>query len=177
MQLPSSEMTERADAVLAPYGTRSVRRYLIFTVIAMSVLTGCTFHRQPYITYENKALPLGGTSVMAIDSSTSTGEILAQLTHVDGKELPSFEVGYPLWVRVLPGDHVFGVRHCTHRLMGGLIQQRCELRSIPVANMLPRHLYVIDRTTARVSNRGRDPKFGITLGLSGVNQQTYPLSF
>jgi hypothetical protein len=152
-------------------------RRLLFSVLVVSVLAGCTFHRQPYIAYEDKAHPLGDTSVMAIESSKARGDTLAQLTHVDGKELPSHEVGYPVWVRVLPGDHVFRVRHCTHRLMGGSIEQRCDLRSVSVANMLPRHLYVIDRVTAQVSHRGKDPKFGMTLGLRGVNQQTYPLSF
>lgn len=150
---------------------------LLLSMLVVSVLVGCTFHRQPYIAYDNKAHPLGDTSVMAVESSKARGDTLAQLTHVDGKELPSHEAGYPVWVRVLPGDHVFGVRHCTHRLMVGTIEQRCDLRSISVANMLPRHFYVIDRVTAQVSHRGKDPKFGVTLGLRGLNQQTYPLSF
>jgi hypothetical protein len=146
-----------------------------------AAVCGCTFHRQPYITYQSSATPLEETSVFGIDlSSARGGWTVTHISHVDGKEMPRAEAGYPYWVRVLSGSHTFGIESCTAGLASAVplvVANRCEHRSVTLSEMQPTHVYVVEQTNTKFKDLGANPKYGIALGKAGLNQKIYYVKF
>ena len=144
-------------------------------VVATAMLAACAFNQQPYITYENQAHPLSDTAVFM---SFGTGS-LVQITHVDGVKTDCAQVGCPVWVRVLPGEHTFKIEAKASTLDGQFIRTFTSQFELKLSTMQPRHVYSLRRspTGFEVDDRGENPDVGITLGLKGVNQKEYKVQF
>jgi len=128
--------------------------------------------------------PLSTTTVFSSLDNNQTKHVEARITHVNGKETSCFEVGCPYWVRVLPGANRFTIRYATNFSLGvGVITHNYAVIDVDVADMRPSHVYVArysergSRVSVQVEDLGGRPKYGITLGLDGVNKAYYPVQF
>ena len=147
--------------------------------VALVFVSGCmsTFHTQPYVAYTDAQHAKSDTSV--ISTSGLNGSALGQIVAVDGIKTSCWKVGCPIWVRVVPGDHVFTVSYGIYG-SGSHATGTTDLR---VTAMQPRHVYEVrfqtsgDRFGASVEDLGEDPDYGIHVGLQGVNQKRYRASF
>ena len=152
------------------------------TAAFLLLLTGCAFHQAPYIAYAGSPA-LSETAVFAAFDHQQQG-VLSSILIVDDKETSCAQVGCPAWVRVLPGQHSFIVRYVPHFRLDGafIIRRRAEL-TVTLPKMEARHVYQahyreVDNTvTMSVEDLGERPKFGIDLGLEGVNRKYYPVEF
>jgi hypothetical protein len=153
-------------------------RKLLF-LVPLLLLSGCmsTFNAQPYVTYSDARHPQSDTSVLTTSGMNGGG--LGQVAAVDGVKTSCWKVGCPIWVRVLPGDHVFTVTYG----MYGAGSSRTGTTDVRVTGMQPRHVYEVrfqtngDQFAASVEDLGEDPDYGIYIGLQGVNQKRYRASF
>jgi hypothetical protein len=158
-----------------------MKKLLAFGIAVL--LSGCAFHRTPYVTYEGSP-PLSGTAVFASFDEETVKSNDSRIQSVDGKGTPCSEVGCPYWVRVLPGKHVFSVHYtANHQFVFNGITFKSANLSIEVPDMKPSHVYVAryrqveGRVDFTVEDLGEKPKFGITLGLEGANRTYYPVEF
>jgi hypothetical protein len=155
----------------------------LFTLLATVLLSGCAFHRTPYVMHEGSP-PLSSTAVFASFDESSVKFNDSRIRSADGKDTSCFEVGCPYWVRVLPGKHVFSVRYTANHQWSYMSSgfNYADL-SIEVPDMKPGHVYVAryretgDRVAVIVEDLGEKPKFGITLGYGSVNMKYYPVEF
>jgi hypothetical protein len=153
----------------------------LLRLVPLLLVSGCmsTFHTQPYVTYADVQHPQSDTSVFS--SSGLNGNTLGQIVAVDGVKTSCWKVGCPIWVRVLPGDHVFTV---TYNIFdNGIASHKTGTTDLRVTAMQPRHLYEVlyqivgDRFRGFAEDLGEDPDYGIYVGLQGVNQKRYRASF
>ncbi|ASU37148.1 hypothetical protein hmeg3_01785 [Herbaspirillum sp. meg3] len=145
-------------------------------------LSGCAFHQAPYITYEGTPA-LSETAVFAAFDERQPGSH-ANILAVDGKATTCVQAGCPAWVRVLPGQHDFTVRYSAHFELGvGTYNWKRADTVVTVPAMKAAHVYQTryresaDKLSVTVDDLGEKPKFGITLGLEGVNKKFYPVEF
>ncbi|MCX4164260.1 MULTISPECIES: hypothetical protein [Paraburkholderia] len=103
---------------------------------------------------------------------------------IDGKEPSCWQVGCPIWVRLLPGTHKFVVRFATgFESAPPLIKYWQTDVKIEVKDMMPRHVYVArykrttEGLTVLVEDLGENPEFGVWIGLKGVNRKYHRVSF
>ncbi|MBD9668811.1 hypothetical protein IB278_33135 [Variovorax sp. VRV01] len=153
-----------------------IRTPSLLCLIAMSLVSGCAFHQQPYVTDEVSSVPLRETSVFSVDFERGYvgGPQAIQITHVDGKEMPAAQVGYPVWVRVLPGNHVFDTRQCTSVLSTPLIKTTCVKQRYTL-DMQRLHVYAFNHQTREIRDLGERPNYAVALGVDG--QKKYPVKF
>ncbi|MCO5400749.1 hypothetical protein [Ralstonia soli] len=158
---------------------------IFLAIIFVISISGCAFHKTPYVMYEGNP-PLSTTTVFSASDHTQTKHIVARITQVDGKDTSCFQVGCPIWVRVLPGSHTFTIRYTANiALMGPVITSTVATVNIEVVDMKPMHVYEAryqefydqKRLNATFADLGEKPKVGLWLGLKGVNQEFYPVSF
>jgi hypothetical protein len=156
---------------------------LLFTAFLATSLVGCAFHQTPYVAYDGQA-PRSDTSVFSVVTDNAATKGALEITHVDGRPTSCFQVGCPVWVRVLPGEHSFTlVYKGDFKLLYPQITWRTAGLKIDVTDMQSRHVYfgepavVGDRLHVDVVDLGEKPKHGISLGLEGVNRKYYPVEF
>jgi hypothetical protein len=114
-------------------------------------------------------VPLSQTAVFSAYDETRAGQY-ANIQMVDGKE--TSRGVFPLWVRVLPGDHVFLVRKLDRTGLSGksAYSETSDFR-VTVKDMKPRHVYVArfrernGASVVEVENLGQSPNYAIPLGL------------
>lgn len=153
----------------------------LLLLIPLVLVSGCmsTFHTQPYVAYADTQHPKSATSVFS--SSGLNGNTLGQIVAVDGAQTSCWKVGCPIWVRVLPGDHVFTVNYSIYD--NGISSHRTGTAEVRITAMQPRHVYEVryevmgDKFRAFAKDLGEDPDYGIYVGLQGVNQKRYRASF
>lgn len=153
---------------------------LLLVVMLMLSTSACmsTFHTKPYVMYSDSSRPLSDTAVFS--TAGFVGSANGQILSVDGKETSCWEVGCPIWVRVVPGDHKFKIRLSIHDSVSSYRQGETEFT---VTGMKPRHVYEaqfhVEGNRFRVSEKdlGENPEYGMTLGLKGVNQKYFRVSF
>ncbi len=107
-----------------------------FTVLLFLVLSGCASHAEPYIMYSDKSHPLNDTSVFAVVVKGQPYEVT--IASVDGRPHVPKGAGGGLWVRVLPGEHSFGLKYKSKR-DGQLSNIQYELK----VEMEPGRVYVV----------------------------------
>lgn len=158
-----------------------MKRIIAAAILTLS-LTGCAFHQAPYITYKN-APALSQTAVFAAFNNNLPDDFISILA-VDDKPTSCAQVGCPLWVRVLPGQHSFLLRYVGNFMISGpfITSQRSEI-NVTVPEMKAGHVYQAnyriagDYISVIVKDLGEKPNFGITLGLKGFNKKYYPVEF
>lgn len=142
------------------------------------VLSGCALHAEPYIMYSDKSHPLDDTSVFAVAVKGEPYEVT--IASVDGKSHTPKGAGGGLWVRVLPGEHSFGLKYKSKR-DGQLSSIQYELK----VEMEPRRVYVVFQEVkpdeAQVSFMVKvlpeNQIYTLGLALEGVNYQEFPAKF
>jgi len=112
---------------------------ILFTLLLAASLTGCAFHRTPYVMFEGSP-PLSETAVFAAFDNKVTKFNDPRIRMVDGKDTSCAQAGCPFWVRVKPGKHVFDVRYSTNFRLSGY---NFADASLIVEDMKPRHVYVV----------------------------------
>ena len=155
----------------------------LLAIFVLSALSGCAFHHTPYAMYEG-APSLAETTVFAAVDDKQTKHVAIGIQQIDGKEPSCWQVGCPIWTRVLPGTHKFSVRYSSNfGLAGGMISyQRADLE-VEVKDMKPRHVYVAryrdsgGRVSVLVEDLGENPQFGVWVGLEGANRKYHPVNF
>lgn len=161
----------------------SIFSRLLVTVLASLTLFGCAFHQTPYAMYEGTPSFANTTVFVAIDEK-QTKHTVVGIQLIDGKEPSCWQVGCPIWTRLLPGTHKFTVRYSTdYGLAASAITYRSAALDIEVKDMKPRHVYVAryressDQVGVVVEDLGENPDFGIWIGLEGANRKHYKVSF
>jgi hypothetical protein len=133
-------------------------------------LSACAFHQAPYVMYTDKSHPWSDTAVFS--TRGTKGNALGQIVSVDGVETSCWQVGCPIWVRVLPGSHTFELRLSIYD--NGIDSYLRGDGSFEVKGMQPRHVYEAnflvsperDHFTMQASDLGENPDYGVTLYLS-----------
>ncbi|MBX8530301.1 hypothetical protein K5D32_11540 [Pseudomonas cichorii] len=144
-------------------------------------LSGCMskFHQQPYLTYADEAHSLSDTAVFS--TAGFVGNTLGQIIAVNGKETSCWEVGCPIWVRVLPGDNVFTLRFSVYD--NGISSYKQGQAELKVSGMKAKHLYEVvfsnDSNGFSITPKdlGENPTYSVVLGLKGFNQKAFPVRF
>jgi hypothetical protein len=135
------------------------------------LFSGCAFHKEPFITYEEKGHALSDTAVF--DAGQMEGIALAQIPKVNGVETSCWQVGCPIWVRVLPGTNTFRIRYSLFN--NGIASHLVGETDVVVEKMLPRHVYKAsytvngNRFSVSVADLGENPKFRADLSFGGAN--------
>ena len=153
----------------------------ILAIAFAMALSGCmsTFHQQPYGAYSNKQHPLSDTAVFS--TAGLAGNTLGQIVAVNGVETSCWEVGCPIWVRVLPGDNVFRLRFSIYD--NGIASYKQGEGEFKVVDMKAKHVYeAVFSTDGKIftmtpRDLGENPSYSVTLGLKGYNQESFPVRF
>ncbi len=155
-----------------------LKTLIFFTLFLL--IAGCTTGTQPIITYSGEH-PLSDTSVLVLRAFN--GNDLGQILSVDGKETSCWQVGCPFWVRVIPGQHSFRITYALfNNGISSHLQGELDVSSL---EMKARHIYEgrlipneADKTfRIHVADLGENPNYSIDMGLKGVNQKNYKVSF
>jgi hypothetical protein len=141
-------------------------------VVAVALLSGCTFHHEPYVAYES-ATPLSNTAVLVVTDHDPGISGVIGVKAVDGRETSCAQAGCPVWVRVLPGTHQFVLEaRLNHRLSASGIVQNVWTPKFTIQDMKPRHVYKAriqrgNELTVTVSDLGKSSDFSLDLGPHG----------
>lgn len=139
------------------------RAAVAMIVCALGALSGCRTLNEPAIAYFDKSHPHSDTAVFAVNSVMVSAEgrknLDGSVLEVDGRSMRTISATweYPVWVRVLPGEHEFKVIHSKHPLY--------VVKAVTVKDMKPRHVYVEEihdyGSTYRmeVQDLGENPSF------------------
>lgn len=151
--------------------------------VAAALLAGCAFHQAPYVAHEPGLAP-SETSVFSVITENAARNGALEITHVDGKPTSCVQAGCPVWVRVKPGTHAFGLRfNGDYKLAGAFIQWQTAVLSVEVPDMQARHVYLgrqvlsNDRVAVQLQDLGERPDHGLSLGLEGANRKYHPVTF
>ncbi|WKC35835.1 hypothetical protein QYM18_15310 [Ectopseudomonas chengduensis] len=144
-------------------------------------LSGCMskFHQQPYITYADETHPLSDTAVFS--TAGFVGNTSGQIVAVNGKKTSCWEVGCPIWVRVLPGNNVFTLRFSVYD--NGISSYKQGQADFEVPDMKAKHLYEAvflhngNGFSMTPKDLGEKPAYSVVLGLKGYNQKAFPVRF
>lgn len=155
-------------------------RRLFFCSVFILILSGCMVGTQPIISYSGDH-PLSDTAVFVL--RTEKGNDFGRILSVDDKETSCWQVGCPFWVRVIPGQHTFLVTYALFN-NGTYSHLQGELTISPM-EMKPRHIYEGrfqsnergQTFRVDVTDLGERTDYSIDLGLEGVNQNNYKVTF
>jgi hypothetical protein len=155
---------------------RSLFSAVLLTLLLVVPVSGglrSSYHEKPYVMYDDKDHPLADTAVFAVIRHGGYG---SRIQKVDGKKPHCGIVGCPLWVRVLPGSHVFEV----NLDILNTFPRKHGTAELTVSDMKPSHLYDaqfhIEDKKFRVTaeDLGENPDYGVKLGL---NAKYYRVEF
>ena len=157
--------------------------FRIASVLVLLAVSGCAYHHAPYAMYEGTP-ELSNTSVFAAVDEKQTKQVGVEIQLIDGKEPSCWQVGCPIWARVLPGTHKFLVRYSTDfRLALPSINYRLANLEVEVKDMKPRHVYVAryresgNGIAVYVEDLGENPEYGVWIGLEGANRKYHRVGF
>jgi hypothetical protein len=112
--------------------------------------------------------------------------VLSTLSSVDGKRVNcDWNAGCPVWIRVAPGDHQFGIHYRTDFSYSGKAWSATDL-NVEIKAMKPGHVYVTRYTrdpsgktvSVRIEDLGEKANAGLWFPLLGVqNSQFYVADF
>jgi len=149
------------------------------------IISGCAFHHAPYAGYEGTQ-PLENTSVFAAIDDKQSKHVVIGISLIDGKEPSCWQVGCPIWTRILPGTHKFSVRYSSNFGFGNVastIKYETAILEVEVKDMKPQHVYVArykefgGGVRVYVEDLGENPEFGVWIGLEGANRKYHKVTF
>jgi hypothetical protein len=151
----------------------------IFLISAL--LGGCAFshNSKPALAYQPGAYTNSQTAVFS--ALGAFGSTVGQISQVDGMKMACLSYGCPSFVRVPAGKHTFTLNINVYDQ--GIFRYKHGEVHLVIDDMEPRHVYELtfsdngDRFAAGYRDVGKDPDYGIRLGLSGVNQKYFPITF
>lgn len=157
--------------------------FKFITYLGILTLSGCAYHHTPYAMYEGSP-PLANTAVFAAVDEKQTKHVAIGIQLIDGREPSCWQVGCPIWTRVLPGSHKFSVRYSSNfGLSAGMISYQRANLEIEVKDMKARHVYVAryressSGVSVFVEDLGENPEFGVWVGLEGANRKYHRVTF
>jgi len=122
-----------------------VFRNLLIAGASTLTLSGCAFHTAPFVTYSDPGRPLSDTSVFSV-RGFQAGGALSQIYAVDGAATSCWQVGCPIWVRVLPGSHSFHIKYSIFN--NGIASHLVGEADVEVKDMKARHVYLMTSVAA-----------------------------
>lgn len=116
-------------------------RVVISCFALFFVLTGCSTGVPKM--YSDAEVADADTAVLVVADDKVKNRLLPQIYKVDGIDTSCLAEGCPVWVRVLPGRHLFAVRYTeivSFRPAGTSFPY--QILELPIDNMKAGHVYV-----------------------------------